>query len=134
LVSDPLTFQFTIEPGVTTGPDVLDYIASSGICADMDPEGALFLVDICSGMGAAADAGIGLYPNPAVGGFFLLPVADGPALLELIDVSGRVAHSQRIACARARASWVEAAAAPGSYVVRLTTPSGRWERRLALQR
>jgi hypothetical protein len=134
LVIDPVIFALAVTPGLTTAAELLDYIASTGECADLDAEGAAFLVEVCSSLAEAPATGFSLHPNPSAGGFFVVPDADGAALLELIDVSGRVAHTERIACARGSAAWVETAAAPGSYVVRLTLPAGRWEQRLAVQR
>ncbi|HRD52349.1 MAG TPA: T9SS type A sorting domain-containing protein [Flavobacteriales bacterium] len=133
LVIDPLTFQLAVEPGVTTGQDVLDYIASSGICADLDPVGALFLVDICNGIATMASTTFSMYPNPSAGGFFLVADSDGSALIEVLDLSGRVALQRRMACTKGAAAWVAADAAPGSYIVRISMGQERWEQRMVIQ-
>jgi hypothetical protein len=133
LVIDPLTFLFAVEPGVTTGFDVLDYFATEGVCGDLDPAGAEFLVDICDGLPAASGAGFSAYPNPSAGGFFVNTEADGPAVFELLDISGRVAHRQRIICSRGAANWVLPDAAPGSYILCLSMGHVRREQRVVIQ-
>ncbi len=48
LVYDPSTFDLgTIELGVTTGQDVLDYITGNGLCASLDATGAPVTVQFC---------------------------------------------------------------------------------------
>ena len=48
LVYDPSTFDLgTIELGVTTGQDVLDYITGNGLCASLDATGAQVTVQFC---------------------------------------------------------------------------------------
>jgi len=133
LVIDPSTFMLTITPGVTTGFDVLDYFDTEGVCGDLDPIGTEFLVDLCDGMPDASGAGFGVYPNPSAGGFFIVPNSDGQALMELLDVSGRVAHQQRITGVKGAASWVEADVAPGSYILRVSRGQERHEQRVVIR-
>ena len=55
LVYDPGTFNLgTIEFGVTTGQDVLDYIANNGLCASLDAVGAPITVQNCTVCDASA--------------------------------------------------------------------------------
>jgi len=133
LVIDPLTFQLAVEPGVTTGLDVLDYFATEGVCGDLDPVGAEFVVDICDGVRNVGAAGFSVYPNPSAGGFFVVPDMDGQVLIEMLDVSGRTAFQLRMPCTQGVAAWVVTDAAPGSYAVRLSKGQERWEQRMVIQ-
>ncbi|MBK7944678.1 MAG: T9SS type A sorting domain-containing protein [Flavobacteriales bacterium] len=133
LVIDPLTFLLQVEPGVTTGLDVLDYFAAEGVCGDLDPLGSELVVDICDGVRNVGAAGFSVYPNPSAGGFFVVPDMEGQVLIEMLDVSGRTAFQQRMTCTQGVAAWVVSDAAPGSYVVRLSKGQERWEQRLVIQ-
>lgn len=133
LVIDPNTFLLTIDPGVTTAFDVLDYFTSEGVCGDLDPVGADFLVDLCDGLLDAGGVGFSVHPNPSAGGFFMVPGSDGQAIIELIDVSGRVALQQRIVGVKGTASWVETDVAPGSYILRFSRGHERREQRVVIR-
>lgn len=134
-VFDPLTFDpGFIVPGETTAAEVLDFISSNSLCADLDAAGAQFLVDICDGLGLNAPNRLKVHPNPNSGAFFIAAGVEGRVLVELLDVSGRLVHSDALQLSSDQSAWVSTNAAPGSYILRITAAGERREQRMVIQR
>lgn len=134
-VFDPLTFDpGFIMPGETTAAEVLDFISSNSLCADLDAAGAQFLVDVCDGLGLSTANSLRVHPNPNSGAFFIAAGAEGRVLVELLDVSGRLVHRDGLQLSRNQSAWVSTDAAPGSYILRITAAGERREQRMVIQR
>lgn len=134
-VFDPLTFDpGFIVPGETTAGEVLDFISSNSLCADLDAAGAQFLVDVCDGLGLSTANSLRVHPNPNSGAFFIAAGAEGRVLVELLDVSGRLVHRDGLQLSRNQSAWVSTDAAPGSYILRITAAGERREQRMVIQR
>ncbi len=77
-----------------------------------------------------------LYPNPVRGAFRLEGLLnDGPLDLHFMDLSGRLAHSQRVVVRGGAAVVVQrpAGLAPGTYVLQAQGAGGRWEWRVVME-
>ncbi|MBK8225757.1 MAG: T9SS type A sorting domain-containing protein [Flavobacteriales bacterium] len=134
-VFDPLTFDpGFIVPGETTAAEVLDFISSNSLCADLDAAGAQFLVDVCDGLGLNTANSLRVHPNPNSGAFFIAAGAEGRVLVELLDVSGRLVHRDGLQLSRNQSAWLSTDAAPGSYILRITAAGERREQRMVIQR
>jgi hypothetical protein len=140
LVYDPSTLDLTIvEFGVTTGFDVNSLLVQGGgeICASLDVAGAAFTVEICTGM-AGRDAGqwVQVFPNPGQGEINLRWEMDGPVVVELMDVSGRLMHTAQYVATRGAVEQLQLAGqlAAGTYVLRATTVLGHTEQRIMVGR
>lgn len=99
--------------------------------------------EICVTEGANNNVGIGelrgaeawsLFPNPAQGAFTIgYTGANGPALVEVLDMTGRVVHAERVVLANGAQHAVDmAGVGAGTYAVRFTAGGVRSERILVL--
>ena len=140
LVYDPATLDLSIvELGVTTGFDVNGLLIQGGgaICASLDVAGAAYLVEICTGIGSDRGAlAFAVYPNPNTGEFTIQSGVDGPVVLEVIDMTGRLLHTAQLVGSEQAPLQVSLAGrlAPGTYLVRLWHAAGSAEQRMVITR
>jgi hypothetical protein len=137
LVFDPATLDLgLVEFGVTTGYDIAALLVQGGgaICGSLGLEGAAFLVEVCNGVPHAVTHGFAMHPNPTDGQLFLRPARATTGQVDVLDMSGRVVRTMRMAATDQSVSLdLGGAVAPGSYVVRLTQAGARWERPLIVR-
>ena len=82
--------------------------------------------DLDVGIFGNAINGVALYPNPGGEGFALSGLTQGPALVRVLDMQGRVVLGR---ASVSDGGWVRTASlAKGSYVVEVRTGEGRVQR------
>jgi len=137
LVYDANTLDLGIvEPGVTTGFDVNGLLIQGGgdICASLDVAGAVFTVEICTGIVELSGGDVLLFPNPNTGDFSVRYGADATVVLELTDMSGRLVYSAQRATTANEVMQIQLAGrlAPGTYILRMSSDLGRSEQRIVV--
>jgi hypothetical protein len=77
---------------------------------------------------------ISIYPVPNNGTFYLdvQPANVGTALLKLIDMSGRQVYQQEISLSNGSLQRIEPGMSTGMYMLKLTTSSGTFSRKISL--
>jgi hypothetical protein len=95
---------------------------------------------LLSTLGVSAPSGtsvnLGLYPNPTAGAFTVVAdgLGDGPVLLEVVDISGRVVHQRRESPGSGRLQVVlDLSLPPGSYVLQLQDGTGQRMARVVVE-
>jgi hypothetical protein len=141
LVYDPNTLDLGIVvPGVTTGFDVNALLIQGGgdICGSLDVAGAPFTVEDCTFIVQREGNSLEVlvFPNPNVGDFSIRFGADAQVAIELMDATGRLVFSQQRYVVKDEITPIQLAGrlAPGTYLLRLSSMSGRSEQRISIGR
>ncbi len=94
------------------------------------------MIGIITGMESAQQSGFSVFPNPNDGNMTVRwNAASGQALIEIIDVAGRIVFSEQRAVSSGAALQLGLAGtmAPGTYMLRMTTDKGREEQRIVVR-
>jgi hypothetical protein len=94
------------------------------------------MIGIITGMESAQQSGFSVFPNPNDGNMTVRwNAASGQALIEIIDVAGRIVFSEQRAVSSGAALQLGFAGtmAPGTYMLRMTTDKGREEQRIVVR-
>jgi hypothetical protein len=91
-------------------------------------------IDLTTGVDQAAEVEMGVFPNPTNGDFSIRYGADGRVDLELLDMTGRLVHTEQLIVVSGELSQVSLAGrlAPGTYLLRLNSDLGRSEQRIVI--
>jgi len=96
-------------------------VTSTGTCLALSANYVLVNVDICDGVADVEATAWNLYPSPGTGEFSLVGPADGAAQVSVVDLSGRVVHTEQVTMAKGQPSAFNLSGqlAPGAYAVRV---------------
>ncbi len=134
---DEATTEQLVQSGLTPGTTYFVRVYDWGHFSDDH------FFEICVTEGAGTNVGVGelggadawsLFPNPAEGAFSISANgAQGAALIEVMDMTGRIVHAERTVLARGSQHAIDmAGATAGMYVVRLSVGGERSEKRFVL--
>ncbi len=125
--------------GILSGvvPDSLvSQITASGECLELSSNFVIVSVEFCTGMDGMLANGWSIFPNPGDGDFNVSYAgADGDVVLEVIDMGGRLVHTERLVMTRGERYRVALAGRvmPGMYMVQLSSAGERTSVRLIVQ-
>ena len=137
------SYAWTYQGAAIGGNDAFVFTNGDGLytVTVTDINGCVVVNDyLLSTLGVSAPSGtsvnLGLYPNPTAGAFTVVAdgLGDGPVLLEVVDISGRVVHQRRESPGSGRLQVVlDLSLPPGSYVLQLQDGTGQRMARVVVE-
>jgi len=91
-------------------------------------------IDISTGLSDAGSLQLGVFPNPSNGDLFVRHNIDGPAQLEVFDITGQVVYSAQRSLVSGEVAQLPLAGklAAGTYILRVTGENIRGEQRVVV--